>query len=82
MSLPPHPGLGTERTWYARNAPEAQLHSVLQDHKATDVCIVGGGLAGLFLAQSLAQRSISSILIEARQIGAGASGRNGGFCSP
>jgi gamma-glutamylputrescine oxidase len=82
MSLPPHPGLGAERTWYARNAPEAQLHSVLQGHKATDVCIVGGGLAGLFLAQSLAQRSISSILIEARQIGAGASGRNGGFCSP
>ncbi|MBI07960.1 MAG: FAD-dependent oxidoreductase, partial [Rhodospirillaceae bacterium] len=75
-------GLGVERTWYAHQAPKATLHPVLQDCQTTDVCIVGGGLAGLFLARSLADRGIPSILIEARRIGAGASGRNGGFCSP
>ena len=82
MSDPPVSGLGAERTWYAHHAPKATLHPVLQDSQTTDVCIVGGGLAGLFLARSLADRSIPSILIEARRIGAGASGRNGGFCSP
>ena len=43
--------------------------------------IVGGGLAGLATALSLAERGRTSVLIEARTIGAGASGRNGGMVS-
>ncbi|HTN31658.1 MAG TPA: FAD-binding oxidoreductase [Pseudomonas sp.] len=43
-----------------------------------DVCIVGGGFTGLNAALELAERGLSVTLLEARQIGWGASGRNGG----
>jgi gamma-glutamylputrescine oxidase len=46
-----------------------------------DVCVVGGGLAGLTTALELARRGVSVILLEARRIAWGASGRNGGFVS-
>jgi gamma-glutamylputrescine oxidase len=42
------------------------------------VAVVGGGLAGLSAALELAQRGFSVTLLEARQLGWGASGRNGG----
>ncbi len=42
---------------------------------------MGGGLAGLSTALGLAQRGVKVILIEARRVGWGASGRNGGFVS-
>jgi gamma-glutamylputrescine oxidase len=43
-----------------------------------DVCVVGGGFSGLNTAIELAQRGLSVALLEAHQIGWGASGRNGG----
>ena len=43
-----------------------------------DVCVVGGGFTGINTAIELAQRGLSVILLEARRIGWGASGRNGG----
>ena len=43
-----------------------------------DVAIVGGGLAGLSAAIELADRGHRVALLEARQVGWGASGRNGG----
>lgn len=46
-----------------------------------DVCVVGGGLAGLSTALGLAERGIKVVLIEAQRVGWGASGRNGGFVS-
>ncbi len=47
-----------------------------------DVVVIGGGLAGLSTAWNLARRGIDVVLIEARLVGWGASGRNGGFVSP
>lgn len=44
-------------------------------------CIVGGGLAGLATALSLAERGVAAVLLEAGAIGDGASGRNGGMVS-
>ena len=44
-------------------------------------CIIGGGLAGLATALSLAERGHRPLLLEARRVGAGASGRNGGIAS-
>jgi gamma-glutamylputrescine oxidase len=44
----------------------------------TDVCVVGGGLAGCSSALHLAERGYRVTLLEAQTIGAGASGRSGG----
>lgn len=45
-----------------------------------DVCIVGGGFAGLATALGLVERGVRDIVIlEAQRVGFGASGRNGGF---
>ena len=47
----------------------------------TDVAIIGGGYCGLAAARALALRGIDVRVLEAGDIGWGASGRNGGFCS-
>lgn len=54
----------------------------LQGHVHADICVVGGGYAGLSSALELAQRGFSVALLEARRIGSGASGRNGGQVLP
>jgi glycine/D-amino acid oxidase-like deaminating enzyme len=48
-----------------------------------DVCIVGGGLTGLWTAYSLAKAdpSLRIAVLEREIAGFGASGRNGGWCS-
>ncbi len=43
-----------------------------------DVCIIGGGLTGISSALNIVRKGYSVILLEARKIGWGASGRNGG----
>ena len=48
---------------------------------SVDVIIIGGGFAGLTCALELARSGMSAVLFEARKIGWGASGRNGGFVS-
>ena len=46
----------------------------------TQVCIVGGGLAGLNCALGLVERGVRDVVVlEAECVGFGASGRNGGF---
>jgi gamma-glutamylputrescine oxidase len=43
-----------------------------------DVAIVGGGLAGPVGGAGAGQRGLDVVLLEARELGWGASGRNGG----
>lgn len=50
----------------------------LADHIEADVCVIGGGYAGLSAALELAERGYSVALLEAQRLGWGASGRNGG----
>ena len=47
-----------------------------------DVCVIGGGLAGLTTAREVARAGWSVVLIEAGRIAASASGRNTGFVLP
>jgi gamma-glutamylputrescine oxidase len=65
-------------SYYAASAPRGASHPALQEDAACDVAIVGGGLAGLSAAIELADRGFSVRLLEAQQVGFGASGRNGG----
>jgi gamma-glutamylputrescine oxidase len=66
-------------SYYARTANPAPLRPALDSEIETDVCVVGGGLAGLSTALSLAERGKSVVVLEARRVAWGASGRNGGF---
>ena len=67
--------------------PESYYHASQNSHlklgsldgsTQADVCIIGGGYTGLSCALHLAKRGYRVILLEARKIGWGASGRNGG----
>jgi gamma-glutamylputrescine oxidase len=66
-------------TWYATTAVEAPLRPALGSEVDAEVCVIGGGLAGLTVARELARRGWSVIVLEAGRIGALASGRNTGF---
>ncbi|RZT93820.1 NAD(P)/FAD-dependent oxidoreductase [Rivibacter subsaxonicus] len=68
----------TRASYYAASAPREMSFARLEGATETDVAIVGGGLAGLSAAIELADRGFSVTLLEAREIGWGASGRNGG----
>ncbi len=68
----------TKHSYYAATAQRDQRFDALQSNVECDVAIVGGGLAGLSAAIELADRGFSVVLLEAQQVGWGASGRNGG----
>src|SRR5690606_16499149 len=65
-------------SYYAASAIPAPVHPTLQGAIAADVCVVGGGIAGCSTALHLAERGYRVVLLEARRIGWGASGRSGG----
>lgn len=65
-------------SYYAATASRIQHFAPLQDSIDCDVAVVGGGLAGLTAALDLATKGHQVTLLEAKQVGWGASGRNGG----
>jgi gamma-glutamylputrescine oxidase len=69
-------------TWYAATMVEAPLRPPLGTEVDTEVCVIGGGLAGLTAARELARIGWSVVLLEAERIAARASGRNTGFVLP
>ncbi|WP_421694191.1 NAD(P)/FAD-dependent oxidoreductase [Aestuariivirga sp.] len=71
----------SDRTWYEATAERGPLRPELSGRVEADNCVIGGGLAGLTTALELARRGQSVVLLEARRIAWGASGRNGGFVS-
>jgi gamma-glutamylputrescine oxidase len=66
-------------TFYARTVATRRERPPLREPIEVDICIVGGGLAGLTCAYELARAGRSVAVLEARAVGWGASGRNGGF---
>jgi gamma-glutamylputrescine oxidase len=69
-------------TWYAAVTPVPAPRVTLKFDLDADVCVIGGGLAGLTVARELARRGWSVVLVEAHRIAWNASGRNSGFVMP
>jgi gamma-glutamylputrescine oxidase len=66
-------------TWYAATAVASPPRGPLAADADVDVCVIGGGLAGLTVAREVAQRGWSVVVLEARRLAWNASGRNTGF---
>lgn len=71
----------SEMTWYEATANRGHPRPPVSGRIAAEVCVIGGGLAGLTTALELARRGTSVALLEGRRIAWAASGRNGGFVS-
>lgn len=66
--------------YYADTVSDSRSFTPLAGKHDADTVIIGGGFAGLNTAMSLLERGDKNVtLLEAEQIGFGASGRNGGF---
>ena len=67
---------------WAATAASAPVTEKLTENTRCDVLVIGGGYAGLSTALHLAERGVNVVLLEAREIGFGGSGRNGGQVIP
>lgn len=54
-------------------------YPTLTQEITVDVCIIGGGYTGLSAGINLAEKQVSSCILEANQIGHGGSGKNVGY---
>jgi hypothetical protein len=68
-------------TWYAASVSQP-ARPRLSGLVEVETAVVGGGLAGLCTALELARAGQKVAVLEAEQVGFGASGRNGGIVSP
>jgi monoamine oxidase len=69
-------------SWYETNVAVQRERIRLTFDLDVDICVIGGGLAGLTVAYELARRNWSVAVVEAHSIGWNASGRNCGFVLP
>ena len=51
----------------------------LEQKIEADACVIGAGVGGVSCARELARRGFDTVVLEARTVASGASGRNGGF---
>jgi gamma-glutamylputrescine oxidase len=68
--------------WYATTMVTAPDRPRLTLDLDVDVCVVGGGLAGLTIAREVARKGWSVAVIETKRVAWNASGRNCGFVVP
>ncbi len=69
-------------SWYTATMRAAPERGPLTFDLDVEVCVIGGGLAGLTAAREIARRGWSVAVLEARRIAWNASGRNDGFVLP
>ena len=66
-------------SYYASTRSAGNRRESLGGRMVAQVCVIGGGLAGLSTALDLAKLGAEVVLLESRRVGWGASGRNGGM---
>lgn len=71
-----------DQSGWTRPEGVAEPYPVLEQSLEADIAIVGAGLAGSSLALHLAEAGVRVVVLEARQPGWGASGRNAGHVLP
>ncbi len=69
---------GIAGSWYEASAGPYSAQPSLKGDTVADVAVIGAGFTGLSAALALATAGRSVAVLDARQIGSGASGRNGG----
>ena len=69
-------------TWYDATGVESPSRPRLNFDLDVDVCVIGGGLAGLTVAREVARRGWSVAVLEADRIANAATGRSSGFVMP
>jgi glycine/D-amino acid oxidase-like deaminating enzyme len=67
--------------WYA-TAPAAPPTEPIDGEVTADVCVIGAGYTGLSTALHLAEQGVRVVVLEAKEVGFGCSGRNAGHCTP
>lgn len=67
-----------QHSYYEASVQRPPAQPPLQGAQRADVVVVGAGFAGLSAAIELAQKGLKVVVLEADQVGRGASGRNGG----
>jgi glycine/D-amino acid oxidase-like deaminating enzyme len=71
-----------ELSLWAATAPPAPSVPPLEESTRVDVCVIGGGYAGLSTALHLAELGVRTVVLETKEPGFGGSGRNGGQVIP
>jgi gamma-glutamylputrescine oxidase len=69
-------------SWWASSSRYSVECSPLTADLETEVAIIGGGFTGLSAAYHLQRAGVACAVLEAHQVGWGASGRNGGMVVP
>lgn len=72
------PGFTTNPYWWDAAPPEAAREALPE---TTDVLVVGSGYCGLSAAAELARNGVDVTVVDAEELGAGASTRSGGMVS-
>ncbi len=79
---PMNAGENTAASWYEATRVASPARPRLNFDLDVDVCVIGGGLAGLTVAREVARRGWSVAVLEANRVAGAASGRNTGFVLP
>ena len=70
--------LALAATYYDATATPSPERPPLAGDVTADVCVIGAGYTGLSAALELAAAGYKTVVVEASEVGGGASGRNGG----
>jgi gamma-glutamylputrescine oxidase len=69
-------------SYWAASSQHTEAHAPLDGDRDVDVIVVGAGFTGLSAAHHLQQAGLKCLVLEACEVGWGASGRNGGMVVP